>query len=289
MSNNNAFAIVNEAKADLQHIYNQPDPRAYFCELRKLNYEIPDSAKPLFQRLIIQLQQRQKKSICVLDLGCSYGVNAAMLKHGMTMPELYAHWTPSRFAEAHPDEVLEYGRRFFGERPGSNGIEIIGLDQAENAVTFAKDAGLIDQGIVADLEVQALPTTVKKQMASVDLVTSTGCVGYITERTFERLMPAVTRGQAPWIANFVLRLFPYDKIATTLADWGYLTERLEGRTFVQRRFSSEQEQQQILQLLTDMGIDPAGREAEGYLHAEFYLSRPEKDARQLSLVDLIAV
>ena len=45
MSGDVAFEKVNEAKASMDHIYNQPDPRAYFRELKKLYYRIPGSAK----------------------------------------------------------------------------------------------------------------------------------------------------------------------------------------------------------------------------------------------------
>ena len=40
----------------MDHIYNQPDPRAYFSELRKLDYATPSAGKPLFLRLIERLQ-----------------------------------------------------------------------------------------------------------------------------------------------------------------------------------------------------------------------------------------
>ena len=46
------FEEINEAKANLDRIYNQPDPRAYFRELNKLGYAIPGAAKPIFQKLI---------------------------------------------------------------------------------------------------------------------------------------------------------------------------------------------------------------------------------------------
>lgn len=288
MRGEGSFTKMNEAKADLKYIYNQRDPRAYFRELSKLDYVIPGTAKPLFKKLIERLEKRQRKAVRILDLGCSYGVNAAMLKHDMTMPELYAHWAPNRFVDADPDEVLAYDKCFFDARSEPGAIEVVGLDQAENAVTFAEESGLIDEGVVANLEVQPLPELAKEGLAPVDLVTSTGCVGYVTERTFERLLPTITKGRAPWFANFVLRLFPFDKIELALAKWGYLTEKLEGRTFVQRRFASEDEQRQIVRLLHDKGIDPAGKEADGYLHAEFYLSRPAEEVRRASMSELLA-
>ena len=287
MSGDDLFEEINEAKAEMDHIYNQPDPRAYFSELRKLGYRIPGTAKPVFEKLIARLRRARHDTVHVLDLGCSYGVNGALLKHDMTMSELYDHWDQDDLSDATPEEVADYDRRFFSNQEEHRDIEVIGLDPAGKAVAFAERAGLIDEGIAANLETQPVPDPVKPDLAAVDLVTSTGCVGYVTEKSFERLLPAITEGQAPWLANFVLRLFPFDPIEQTLSEWGYVTEKLEGRTFVQRRFASDDEQTQVLAQLHDQGIDPTGKEADGYLHAEFYLSRPAEDARKAPLDTLL--
>lgn len=118
---------------------------------------------------------------------------------------------------------------------------MIGLDQAESAITFAEEAGLLDNGLAVNLEASTLPGSAEDDLASIDLVTSTGCIGYVTEKSFDRLLPAVSQGRAPWVGNFVLRLSPFDPIEAALKDWGYVTEKLEGRTFVQRRFVSTEE------------------------------------------------
>lgn len=285
MSEAKNFQKLNTSKANLNHIYNQPDPRAYFRELRKLDYAIPGRAKPMFETLISELRQDRQDAIHVLDLGCSYGVNAALLKHDLTMSDLYAHWGNAEMAKAEPDEVLEQDRRFFNGH-AENTIEFIGLDSARNAIAFAEEAGLLETGIAANLEIEPLPADVHEDLASVDLVTSTGCVGYVTEKSFEQLMPVVTEGQSPWVANFVLRLFPFEPIERTLAEWGYVTEKLEGQSFTQRRFATAEEQEGVLEKLRERGIDPSGMEEEGRLHAEFFLSRPAAEAERAPLRDL---
>jgi len=151
---------------------------------------------------------------------------------------------------------------------------VIGLDQAESAVAYALEVGLLDEGLAVNLETEALPKAAAEDLALVDLVTSTGCIGYVTETSFESLLPHVMQGRPPWISNFVLRMFPFDPIEEVLKDWGYVTEKLEGRTFIQRRFAAAEEQEQVLEQLRERGIDPTGKEAEGQLLAEFYLSRP---------------
>ena len=268
------FEEINEAKANMDHIYDQSDPRAYFRELKKHGYAIPGIAKPIFQNLIGHLQRRHDDTIHVLDLGCSYGVNAALLKHDLSMQELFDHWGQKKLADAAPEEVVAHGLRYFTELDEPEDIEVIGLDQAQNAIAFAEEVGLLDEGLAVNLEIEPLSKQAKEELAPVDLVMSTGCVGYVTEKSFERLLPAVTQGRPPWIANFVLRLFPFDAIEKTLSDWGYVTEKLEGRTFIQRRFASAKEQEQVLVQLRQQGIDPTGKETEGHLLAEFFLSRP---------------
>ena len=289
MSGDTAFEKINEAKANMDSIYDQRDPRAYFRELKMLGYAIPGAAKTTFQTLIGKLQSRQENAVHVLDLGCSYGVNAALLKYDLTMAELYDHWCARSLIGATYDDVVAHDQRFMDSLDEHVDISVTGLDLAESAISFAEDLGLLDEGLALNLEIEALPEDAKENLAGVDLVISTGCVGYVTEKSFERLLPAVTKGRSPWMGNFVLRMFPFDQIEETLKDWGYVTEKLEGRTFVQRNFASASEQEQVLEHLRDQNINPTGKETDGQLHAEFYLSRPAKDAANMPINRLLQV
>ncbi len=287
MTTDATYDEINEAKENMDYIYDQLDPRAYFRELNKLDYAIPDTAKPIFQKLIGHIQQRRNDTVHVLDLGCSYGVNAAILKHDLSMGELYEHWGQKKMMDATAAEVVAYDQQFFADMDDPENIEVIGLDQSENAIAFGEESGLLDEGLAVNLETEQLSARAKEKLAPVDLVTSTGCVGYLTEKSFDRLLPAVTEGHQPWIANFVLRLFPFDAIANSLDKWGYVTEKLEGQTFFQREFVSDDEQKQVLEQLRDQGIDPTGKEAEGHFLAEFYLSRPLMDATEVPIERLL--
>ena len=287
MTRDTAYEDINEAKADMDHVYNQSDPRAYCHELNKLDYVIPDNAKPIFQKLIGHIQQRQDDTVHILDLGCSYGINAAILKHDLSMDELHEHWGQKKMADATSEEVTAYDQKFLADMATSEDIVVIGLDQAENAVAFGEESGLLDEGLAVNLETEPLSTQEKEKLAPVDLVMSTGCVGYLTEKSFDRLLPAVSEGHQPWIANFVLRLFPFDAIEHSLDKCGYVTEKLEDQTFFQRDFASDDEQEQVLEQLRDRGIDPSGKEAEGHFLAEFYLSRPIKDVAEMPLERLL--
>ena len=287
MTGGYTFEDINEAKADMGHIYNQCDPRSYSHELNMLDYTIHDSAKSIFLKLIGHLQQRHDDTVQVLDLGCSYGINAAILKYDLSMDELNNHWGQKKMMDATPNEVASYDQQFFADLDANQAIQVTGLDQAENAIAYGLASGLLDEGLAVNLETEPLTALAKEKLEPIDLVTSTGCVGYLTDKSFDRLLPAVSEGRQPWIANFVLRLFPFDDIAQSLTKWGYVTEKLEDETFIQREFASDDEQEHVLKQLHDRGVVPIGKEAEGNLLAEFYLSRPKKDATEMPIERLL--
>ena len=88
MSTAETFALDETGKIDITDIYNKPDPRRYYSTLRHLDYQIPEAAKPVFQRVISAYRQaHEKDKVRVVDVGCSYGVNAALLKCGTSAGE----------------------------------------------------------------------------------------------------------------------------------------------------------------------------------------------------------
>jgi len=271
---------INRAKANMDHIYAEPDPRAYFRELDTVDYAIPDHAKPIFQALIGHLAAARGAPVRALDLGCSYGINAAILKHDLSMADLYARYADPGLDDAAPEQVIAADRVYFNSLPETTAAEMIGLDPAVPAIAYAERVGLIGQGLAVNLEEEPLSEEAAEAVAPVDLVMSTGCVGYVGATSFARLLPAMATEGAPWLANFVLRMFPFEPISGMLADHGYVTEKLDGVRFAQRRFTSADEQADVIEKLEAQGIATEGVETEGDLIAEFYLSRPQAEAER---------
>jgi SAM-dependent methyltransferase len=240
-------------KISFDHIYTAPDPRPFFGTLRRVDYGIPQLAKPYFANLI---DEHPAERPTVLDIGCSYGVNAAVraLDH-------------AALVEADRKRTRTGGPRYYG------------LDNSAPALEYALSAGFLDEALHADLEHDDPDGTQQKLLDDVDLVISTGCVGYVTEKTLSR----VARGARPWMAHFVLRMFSYEPVAASLAKLGYDTAQVPG-LFRQRRFASEEEQTQILDTLDATGVDPTGLESDGWLYAQLYVSRPEGSAADLAAV-----
>lgn len=284
LANNRDF---NKSKANFDSIYTQDDPREYYRVLYGLDYVIPDLAKAVFRQVASALAATRGRRLRVLDLGCSYGVNAALLKYPLDIDRVAGRYRELEFAGLESEAVTGFDRAYFASWP-ANEIEIVGLDISAPAVRYAEEAGLLDIGVVADLEARDLTPAEAEVVASVDLIISTGCIGYIGERTFARLLAAFGE-RKPWIASFVLRMFDFAPLESLLDREGFATEKMRGVTFVQRRFHSEGECAQALRQLRARGLDTAGKEEEGLMHAEFFLSRPAGEADDLSLEKLASI
>jgi SAM-dependent methyltransferase len=282
---------AGRGKAGFDHVYNQRDPREYFRALRPLSYEIPQHANGVFSRLLRARSEGSGTShrrSGVLDVCCSYGVNAALLCADLTMEDLYQRYGDPALDGLNTDEVEEADRAFYARHRRRDAPRVVGVDVADRAVTYARQVGLLDEGWAENLEVDDPSPALAEGVDGVDLVTVTGGVGYITDRTFGRLMAVLPTDPAPWVAAFVLRMYAYDAVAAELGRHGLVTEHLSGTTFPQRRFASEEERESALQAVRARGIDTAGREEDGWYHCDLFVSRPAADVERLPLESLLA-
>ncbi|MEC3981943.1 class I SAM-dependent methyltransferase [Amycolatopsis sp. H20-H5] len=270
-------------KTSFDDIYDSPDPRSYFRTLDPLDYQIPHHANAVFRTL---LDKRGNTGGAVVDLCCSYGINATLLNHDLTLHELYARYCAEPAAGLSPTELLATDREFFRRaRRRSGVVRSVGIDAAANAVSYAVDAGMLDEGFAENLELAAPSSALRAAVADTQLITVTGGVGYIGAQTFERLLDCMPR--PAWVAAFVLRTVPYQEIADGLRRFGLVTEKVTTRTFLQRRFSDAEEQRHALEDLAYLGTSPEGKEMTGFYHTELYVSRPAADIAEMPLAELL--
>ena len=270
-------------KINLNNIYNNSDPTAYFSTLSRLGYRIPQDAKPRFQQLIEARRNiTETEASKVVDLGCSYGVNSALLKHGFSMDELYHIYETAEADD--PEFLLRQDRHRYAE-PSDTALEMVGVDPADRAVSYAVDAGILDAGVATNLEKREPTAQDVAAIENADLIISTGCIGYVTEISLERLLQA-SLDSRPWMAHFVLRMFNFGAAEEMLSQHGYVTEKLQC-LFPQRRFASTEEQQHVLDNLSRLGIDATGAEETGWYLAELHVARPEEVAKSLPLNEIL--
>lgn len=266
-------ASTLSGKTRFDDIYDQPDPRAYFTRLAPYEYEIPHHAQGVFRRAHAARSAAGSPdgAVSVLDLCCSYGINAALLTCDVTLADLYAHYTAPEVRSLSPAELIDCDKEFYASRRLPDAPPVIGLDAAPNAVRYGLAVGLLDRAYAENLELHPPSPALRAAVSGVGLVTVTGGIGYITHRTFDALLRCARR--PVWVSAFVLRTVPFDRIGATLAAHGLTVRKDTSRTYPQRLFTSEEEQRGAVAQVRAAGADPAGLESEGRYHTWLYEAR----------------
>ncbi len=270
--------LDESGKTVFDTIYQHDNPSHFYATMQALDYRIPMEACPWFRRLLNDWRRAnhapRPQALRLLDLGSSYGVNAALLKWGFSLPDLYQHYADQKDADT--ATMLAHDQAVFSAEHCTDDLTITGLDISANALHYAEAAGLLDQSVCANLEVEDATAQQAAMIAANDCVISSGCIGYMTTISLEKILQ-LCAPQRPWMAHCILRLFdtrPYEKL---LEKYGYRVW-LEPALLPQRRFASDEEQTQMLEGLQAAGIDPAGYESEGWLYAQVLMAVPEVPA-----------
>ncbi len=277
-----------DMREEYEQVYEQPDPRAYFRIHHGLDYRLPELASPLFRSVAEAVRAARDARPKILDVGCGFGINAALLRFPLDMSRLAHRARDLDTGDLGARNVVELDRNYFASWPIKLDCSYIGFDVSHPTVAYAKAAGLIDDGFSRDLEQEPMVPAEREMIAGSDLFISTGCAGYLTEASFDRLFDAVS-GPRPWVAVFVQRVEPFEALRTYFESCGMRVEKLEGVTFIQRRFHSSAEWTKALMTLEAMDIATDGKEADGLLHSEFYLIRPDRDAETIPMEDIVSV
>jgi hypothetical protein len=263
---------LNGSKHDFTPTYNNRWPDRYLRAHRQLDYVIPQQARAVFEPLIERcMKARRKKRLKIVDVGCSYGINASLLNHRISLDELYVEAATRTGVLSSRD--IEKHKAYFAERPRRDDLSIIGLDPSVRATHYALRTGLIDAAVTSNLELADMSDAEASLIRDADLIISTGCVGYVTDRTFRRLYTAASASR-PWVGCFVMHPFSYDGIAETLTAFGLATQEMPELQQRQRRFSTQKEKRTILKSMKQSKMDDRYERSTGYIYASFHLSVP---------------
>lgn len=264
---------IQSGKANFDDIYDAPDPEPYYAVLGDLDYQAPKHIAGLTRELIRERREATGRSdITVLDLCCSYGINAGLVNHDLTWSEIRGYYRSDLRSRLSAEERRAADRSFFGHLRHDDPVRFVGLDTAANAIEYGLDVGLLDDGFSDNLEDADPEPELEHALGGVDLVITSGGVGYVTERTIERIIDS-SRGPArPWLAALVLRWIDFGSIEDALAARSFHTHKRPG-TFHQRRFADADESKSVAKKLAELGRADDDFEADGYHHAELYISR----------------
>jgi SAM-dependent methyltransferase len=279
---------INQKKLNLSHIYNLRNPEPYYQFITQYKYDLPERAKSYFLKVINTYRHYESlRDLKILDIGCSYGINAALLKFKKSIPEIYQHYTddsldikPAELSRRHLDS------KWFHESSSDEGLQFIGLDSAENAVNYAVEAQLLQKGISTNLEKLPLSPEDSASLQDINLLISTGCIGYITEVTFDKILAAVRGINQLWGAVFVLKMFDLSEIQKTLAKYNLVLVET-GVTVKQRSFSSVDEKESMINFIEKHGLSAEEEKKSDNLFAQLFLILPTSVTKNKSIENLI--
>jgi len=279
---------ANDVRDEYDQVYAEPDPRAYFRVLHGLDYRMPELARPVFRKIIEAASAARGEKPRVLDLGCGFGINAALLRYPIDMNRLAHRYRDLDAGDLLPERVMALDRNYFASWPTLTDMHYSGLDLSAPSIAYARSVELIDHAIAGDLESDDLSDLDTEAIRGTSCVISTGCASYAGVTTFEKILRAAGT-QLPWFAIFVLRTESLDAVRELLETRGLQVDKLEGVTFIQRRYHSAGEWTQALLTLETLGIDTVGKEGDGLMHAELFLARPPQDADAYPIDQIISI
>lgn len=256
-------------KKDFSDIYTKKYPAPYLEEMNHVGYRIPDQTKPLYKHLTERMGNYLKRSINILDLGSSYGINSALLNYELIMSELNDF-----FIQQHPKPSIREVQDFFDELPGKNpNLKFYLVDTSSPALEFAEKAGLCEGSFCVNMEKDPLSSEFKLTLNNIDLIISTGCIGYIGWKSFEKMFENIDDQNSSTIFAFtVLRIFHMDEIEKVFKKNNFEIIKTKIGPLKQRQFYNDEEMEKTMDLLGRRNVDTRGLEDAGYYFADFYVA-----------------
>lgn len=271
----NIFLTMEELviKKDFSDVYVQKYPAPYLEEMKNVEYRIPDQTKPLYKHLAERIVNYTRRPIKILDIGSSYGINSALINHELVMSEL-----DEFFIENNPHPSIKSTQNFFDDLPNSDSnLEFYLVDISSPALDFAEKAGLCQESFCINLEKESIPNKLQQVMQDIDLIISTGCVGYIGWKSFVKIFQKIGSGRDPLpvFAFTILRIFPSDDIERVFRENNFELVKTRIGPLKQRRFYDENEKNDTIRLLKSRNIETRNLEDTGYYFADLYVGGPK--------------
>ncbi|TQF01274.1 hypothetical protein E6W39_02255 [Kitasatospora acidiphila] len=165
--------FAKHAHATHTKLCQHPLPHDYFGSLAPLRYRTPDFSRDLLTAMVAELRHRRGRSrLKVVDLACGYGVNSALLKHGVD----FAGFARLYRRPADPEGAVARDRAHFAARPVDQELTVVGVDTSTAATGYGLATGLLDAVVSTDLEHGEPTEADRAALADADLVLATGGV-----------------------------------------------------------------------------------------------------------------
>ena len=269
----------NRIKASFSTAYTARTPHRYLFDMAAVDYRMADYMNP-YLSAVVDAAMPSQKVVKVLDVGCSYGMSGALLKTDCAYQDLVEFYRKEASLE-YASCVIE-SQRWLELHAIRKDVEVVGFDSSEEAIRFAADSKMIDEGIALNLEEQKskLAADEAHLIQECNVLLSTGAIGYVTDKTLNPILDEFgnnARGAlGPVAIMSVLELFDPAPIAEAFAEHGYLFGQLSVR-MPQRQFVDEEEREGVFEKLRKRGVQTDAVGSEHQMFAGLCIAaKPER-------------
>ena len=267
-------------KDDFDRVYDLEDPSPYFNALRPAGYRMPEvlaGALKAIHRAVCAARDTGG-TLRVLDFACGYGAVGALLRHAISMPELYARYAERRWQRDDGRRYWEADAEFFAaRRQSSRAFEIGGTDIAGNALEYAAAMGFLDRTYRADLVDHPPTEALERFLRGADLVVESGSLGELLPAAFGRILDRCG-DRSPWFLYSPRPDVDWARLDTLWAVRGYRAESLGTEPVRYRKPLGTAERADMLRATRSLGKTDESVMQGGYLVVDMTLARPEADA-----------
>lgn len=174
------------------------DLRDWFAPNHAEQHARTDKLQSLLRQVI---RARQRIEVCppvVLDFGTVFGLNAAMARYPLTMNMLRDRYRAPPLSIVGALELASLDRHFYRSWPEVGFARFVGIGRCERRIRHGIWSGLLEDGLVADLEHRALLAHERKRLQAVSIVVATDPdTTPLSPAVLGRLFEALPR--LPWI------------------------------------------------------------------------------------------
>ena len=268
-------------KNDFGRVYDVEDPSPYFTALRPSDYRMPavlaGALKAIHRPLCAARDAGD--TLRVLDYACGYGAIGALLRHDISMPEIYARYGARRWQPSEARRYWEADAAFFvARRAEPVAFEIGGIDIAGVALEYAAAQGFLDRAFHENLVDHAPGDGLTQFLHGVDLIVESGAAGALMPVAVARMLDAGSDARPPWFLYSPRPDVDWASLNTLWAEHGYRTESLGSGPVRYRKPLGVHERADTLRITRALGKPDEAVMRDGYLLVDMTLARPEADA-----------
>ena len=267
-------------KDDFGRVYDLEDPSPYFTALRPSDYRMPEVLARALKAVHrpVSAARGATGNLRVLDFACGYGAIGALLRHDVSMAEIYARYGERQWRPSDARRYWSADAAFFAARREAwADLEIGGADIAGVALEYAAALGFLDRTFHENLVEDAPGGELKRFLHGVDLVVESGSLGDLLPGAFERILDGCGGAAPPWFIYCPRPDVDWAPLSALWAARGYRTESLGASPVRYRKALASAELADMLQVTRALGKPDEAVMRDGYLLVDMTLARPEGD------------